>query len=161
MRWSSHCDSSIIAFWFHGKHLQQQRLHHPKLRCAFKMQKSWKIYETIWKNHENSRKTLLKTNIAPENKPSQKERIIFQPSMFIGELLVLGRVNICMDSFAMVGKNWSKQGPTQLKRNHHLRSVQNKKKTLADIPWNADQIIGILIIKGQLGVPLTVYPWYL
>ncbi len=84
MRWSSHCDSSIIAFWFHGKHLQQQRLHHPKLRCAFKMQKSWNIYETIWKNHEKPRQTILKTNKAPENKPSQKERIIFQPSIFLG-----------------------------------------------------------------------------
>ena len=30
--------------------------------------------------------------IAPENRPSQKERIVFQPTIFRDELLVLGRV---------------------------------------------------------------------
>ena len=36
--------------------------------------------------------TLPKTNIAPENRPSQKETIVFQPFIFRGELLVSGRV---------------------------------------------------------------------
>ena len=30
---------------------------------------------------------------APENRVSQKERLVFQPSIFRGELLVLGRVD--------------------------------------------------------------------
>ena len=37
--------------------------------------------------------TLPKANIAPEELPSQKERIVFQPSIFRGELLVSGRVS--------------------------------------------------------------------
>ena len=37
--------------------------------------------------------TLRETNIAPENGPSEKETIIFQPSIFTGELLVSGRVD--------------------------------------------------------------------
>ena len=36
--------------------------------------------------------TLPETNVAPENSPSQKETIVFQPSIFRGELLVSGRV---------------------------------------------------------------------
>ena len=37
--------------------------------------------------------TLPETNIfAPENRPSQKETIVFQPSIFRCELLVSGRV---------------------------------------------------------------------
>ena len=36
--------------------------------------------------------TLLETNIAPENRPSQKERIVFQPSIFRCELLVSVRI---------------------------------------------------------------------
>ena len=36
--------------------------------------------------------SLKLTAIAPENRPSQKERIVFQPSIFRGELLVSGRV---------------------------------------------------------------------
>ena len=36
--------------------------------------------------------TLHKTNIAPENRPSQKETSIFQPSIFRCRLLVSGRV---------------------------------------------------------------------
>ena len=36
--------------------------------------------------------TLPETNIAPENRPSQKERIVFQPSIFRGKPLVSGRV---------------------------------------------------------------------
>ena len=38
--------------------------------------------------------TLPETNIAPENRASQKERLVFQPSIFRGELLVSGSVNI-------------------------------------------------------------------
>ena len=34
--------------------------------------------------------TPCKFNIAPENKPSKKQRIIFQPSFFRGELLNFG-----------------------------------------------------------------------
>ncbi len=37
--------------------------------------------------------TLPETNIAPENRQSQKETIVFQPSIFRCELLVSGRVN--------------------------------------------------------------------
>ena len=37
------------------------------------------------------RLTLPETNIAPENRPSQKETIVFQPSNFSCELLVSGR----------------------------------------------------------------------
>ena len=36
--------------------------------------------------------TLPKTNIATQNRFFQKERIVFQPSIFWGELLVSGRV---------------------------------------------------------------------
>ena len=36
--------------------------------------------------------TLPETNLAPENWPSQEETIVFQPSIFRGELLVSGRV---------------------------------------------------------------------
>ena len=36
--------------------------------------------------------TPWKFNIAPENLPSQKERIVFQPSFFRGELLNFGGV---------------------------------------------------------------------
>ncbi len=44
----------------------------------------------IWKG------TLLKTNIALANRPSQKERIVFQPSIFQGLLLLVsGRVPWC------------------------------------------------------------------
>ena len=35
-----------------------------------------------------------KTNISPENRPSQKERIVFQPSIFRCKLLISGRVSI-------------------------------------------------------------------
>ena len=35
---------------------------------------------------------VTKNNIASENEPSQKETIVFQPSIFRGELLVSGRV---------------------------------------------------------------------
>ena len=38
--------------------------------------------------------TPAKFNIAPENWPSQKERLVFQPSFFRGELLNFGGV-IC------------------------------------------------------------------
>ena len=42
----------------------------------------------------NHNSTLPETNIAPENGPSQKETIVFQPSIFRCELLyVLGRVS--------------------------------------------------------------------
>ena len=41
--------------------------------------------------------TLPETNIAPENMASQKERIVFQPSIFRGELLVSGRVKLNKD----------------------------------------------------------------
>ena len=41
-----------------------------------------------------SQSTLPETNIAPENKPSQKERIVFQPSICRCELLVSGRVSL-------------------------------------------------------------------
>ena len=39
--------------------------------------------------------TLPETNISPENrpKPNRKVRIVFQPSIFRGELLVSGRVH--------------------------------------------------------------------
>ena len=39
------------------------------------------------KNHQPkaNRSTLPKTNIGPENRPSQKETIVFQPSIFRGE----------------------------------------------------------------------------
>ena len=42
-----------------------------------------------WKLHSLK---LNETNIAPENRPSSKETIVFQPSIFRGELLVSGRV---------------------------------------------------------------------
>ena len=38
--------------------------------------------------------TLPETNIAPENAPSQKERIVFQPSFLSGKLLNFGGVNL-------------------------------------------------------------------
>ncbi len=40
----------------------------------------------------SSLSTLPETNIAFENRPSQKETILFQPSISRGELLVSGRV---------------------------------------------------------------------
>ena len=36
--------------------------------------------------------TLLETNMAPENRPGRKRKIVFQPSIFRCELLVLGSV---------------------------------------------------------------------
>ncbi len=45
-----------------------------------------------WLTHWIQWCTLPETNIAPENRPSQLERIVFQPSIFRGELLVAGRV---------------------------------------------------------------------
>ena len=41
--------------------------------------------------------TLPRTNVAPENRPSQKETIVFQPSIFRCKLLVSGRVVVKVD----------------------------------------------------------------
>ena len=43
------------------------------------------------KSGKLSRHTFPKTNIAPENRPSQKE-LVFQPSKFSGAMLVSGRM---------------------------------------------------------------------
>ena len=47
------------------------------------------LFECYTSVLESSWNTLPKTNIAPENRPSQRERIVFQPSIFRGQLLVL------------------------------------------------------------------------
>jgi len=49
--------------------------------------------------------TPAKFNIAPEKLPSQKERILFQPSLFTGKLLNFGGVDFAVK---MVGKNVQK-----------------------------------------------------
>ena len=55
---------------------------------------------------EDNEDTLPETNIAPENRPSQKETIVFQPSIFRCELLVSGRVDLGRFVFlAPVGRN--------------------------------------------------------
>ena len=50
--------------------------------------------------------TLPETNIAPENRPSQKEGLVFQPSIFRCELLVSGRVGMNIaDFFLLLGEH--------------------------------------------------------
>ena len=44
----------------------------------------------------NKQGTFPETNIVPENRPSQKETIVFQPSIFRCELLVSRRVTCCL-----------------------------------------------------------------
>ena len=55
------------------------------LNCNSSPQKKFNYYWT-------KMTTPWKSNIALENKPSQKERIVFQPSIFRGELLNFGGV---------------------------------------------------------------------
>ena len=45
-------------------------------------------------SHDLQGFTLPKANIAPENRPSQKETIVFQPSIFRGYVLVFRGVII-------------------------------------------------------------------
>ena len=60
-------------------HAQQSYSHFPKVKTNVQL-----LYQ---------KGTLPETNIVPENRPPQKERIVFQPSMFRGKLLVSGRVH--------------------------------------------------------------------
>ena len=61
----------------------------------------WKHpYEAVFERKYRD-DTLLNTNIAPENGHSQKERIVSQPSIYRGELLVLEMVILIHDRFAV------------------------------------------------------------
>ena len=53
--------------------------------------------------------TPRKFNIAPENGPSQKETIVFQPPRFSGAFAVKFRRCSVMDFFFWVGKNCEKK----------------------------------------------------
>ena len=46
---------------------------------------------------KDNSETLLKFNIPIENLASRKERVVFQPTMFRGELLVLGNIDIVLE----------------------------------------------------------------
>ena len=74
----------------------------PWILCGRDKQKSLPSFLLVsYKKHGSlthffrfSTTTLLETNIAPENRPSQKERIVFQPSIFRGKLAVSFREGI-------------------------------------------------------------------
>ena len=57
-------------------------MHFDDLMCMFKSH----LAHMFWMD------TLPDTNVAPENRPPQLERIVFQPSIFRCELLVSGSV---------------------------------------------------------------------
>ena len=98
--------------------------------------------------------TLSKTNIAPENRPSQKETIVFQPSIFGCELLVSERVyNIYISTYYVFSfeswnlmsfqafcndekKTWNT--PFYLQLYGALEPVEKKKKRLQKLGCDFD-----------------------
>ena len=89
--------SKTRVIWVLGiYYMKKQVLHNPLSNRPFEFNGVLSMFRfrdrCLWMSNEN---TLPETNIAPENRPSQKENLIFQPLIFRGENVRFREGNTC------------------------------------------------------------------